>query len=678
MSFLKSVLSSLRGPKANRRSRRGTRISLPCESLELRQLLSVGGSNTSIDQITVQPAIQVIPFVSNGPSGYSPQQIQNAYGVNQIKFSGGTVTGTGAGQTIAIIDAYNDPNITSDLAKFDAQYGLPAPPSFTVDNLGARTTDAGWALETSLDVEWAHALAPQANIILVEASSASLNGLFNAVSAASKIPSVSVVSMSWGTQEFWGEWNYDSIFTTPTGHIPITYLASSGDSGAWYGPMYPSVSPNVVAVGGTTLRLGSGNSYGSESGWSGSTGGFSGTDNGFYFGENAPSYQVAAQSAAGLSYGIRTTPDVSFNADPNTGVPVYDSVSYSGQSGWFEVGGTSAAAPAWAGLVAITDQGLAAATKSTLSSTQLLTQLYNLPSSDFHDITTGSNGYAATPGYDLVSGLGSPKANLVVAGLLSANGVSSSSAAASSSSVVSTAKSHSHSSSTHRLVLDSSPAGSSSSDDSGSATNSITTLAAATYVSNSVQYAALPTTSTLSTQTGGSSGQAQTTASVASSVAPGSSPTSATAFGQGIQPQVSLVDATEEDVPLTSIIDTVEPAEPPLPGANPATKPAGDPASAPMQQPQLPPEPVNPALDPTLPWFDAAIKDWRDGQSNFRTEELPAGPADDGKDSESRPRSGRDLSALMGAAVVVAGGHSLALCRSGWRRRWMSRHIGQA
>jgi subtilase family serine protease len=674
MSFLKSVRSSLRGPKANRRSRRATRISLPCESLELRQLLSVGGSNTSIDQITAQPAIQVIPFVSNGPSGYSPQQIQNAYGVNQIKFSSGNVTGNGTGQTIAIIDAYNDPNISSDLAKFDAQYGLSAPPSFTVDNLGARTTDPGWALETSLDVEWAHALAPKANIILVEAASASLSGLFNAVSAASQIKSVSVVSMSWGTQEFWGEWNYDSIFTTPAGHIPITYLASSGDSGAWYGPMYPSVSPNVVAVGGTTLTLGSGNSYGSESGWSDSTGGFSGTDNGFYFGENAPSYQVAAQAAAGLSYGIRTTPDVSFNADPNTGVAVYDSVAYSGQSGWFEVGGTSAAAPSWAGLVAITDQGLAAASKSTLSSTQLLTQLYDLPSSDFHNITTGFNGYYATPGYDLVTGLGTPKANVLVAGLLSANGVSSVTTGASST-VVSTATSHSHTSATREFDLESSPTDSSSSDESGSATDSITTLATATSATSSVQYAALPGASTLSTQTGGSSGQAQTTASVASSVALGSAPTSASSLGQGIQPQVSLVVAnTSEDAPPTSIIDTVEPAESPARAADPVSEPAGTPAAEPTPQLPLPFE----FGDPTLPWFGAAIKERGDGQSNVRTAELPAGPADDRQESEAQARSGRDLSVLVGTAVVVAGGHSLALCRSGWRRQWLPRRIGPA
>ena len=258
------------------------------------------------------------------------------------------------------------------------------------------------------------------------ASSSNLNSLFSAVSYASKLPGVGVVSMSWGTQEFWGEAQYDSIFTTPAGHTGVTYVAASGDSGAWDGPMYPSVSPNVLAVGGSSLTLRSNGSYSSETGWSDSTGGFSGLDMNWWYYEPAPSYQVAAQASVGLNYGVRTTPDVSFNADPNTGVAVYDSVSYSGQSGWFEVGGTSAAAPAWAGLVAITDQGLATGGKGTLSTAQTLTDLYSLPSSDFNDITSGFNGYSATPGYDLVIGLGTPKSNLLVAGLLSANGVSSS------------------------------------------------------------------------------------------------------------------------------------------------------------------------------------------------------------------------------------------------------------
>ena len=99
------------------------------------------------------------PMASVGSTALTPQEIQSAYGINQISFSG-DVTGNGKGQTIAIVDAYNDPNIASDLAAFDKNYNLPAPPSFSVDNLGATTTDAGWSLETSLDVEWAHAIAP--------------------------------------------------------------------------------------------------------------------------------------------------------------------------------------------------------------------------------------------------------------------------------------------------------------------------------------------------------------------------------------------------------------------------------------------------------------------------------------------------------------------------------------
>ena len=167
----------------------------------------------------------------------------------------------------------------------------------------------------------------------------------------------------------------------------MTYVAASGDSGAWNGPSYPSVSPNVLAVGGTTLTL-SGSSYSSESGWSGSTGGFSGLDSNWQFYEVQPSYQNAALAAAGLSYGVRTTPDVSFNADPSSGVAVYDSVGYGGQTGWFQLGGTSAAAPAWAGLIAIADQGLATGGKGPLSGTQALSQLYALPKSDYHDVTT--------------------------------------------------------------------------------------------------------------------------------------------------------------------------------------------------------------------------------------------------------------------------------------------------
>ncbi len=407
------------------RVRRKRRAALWCEWLETRQLLSAGAVASGVASATAQNFLQVLPMAGGGSSGYSPRQIDSAYGIGGLSFSG--VSGNGAGQTIAIVNAYNDPNIKSDLAAFDAQYGLSAPPSFTVDNLGATTTDAGWSVETALDVEWAHAVAPDANIVLVEAPTASLTSLLSAVGTVAKLPGVSVISMSWGTSEFYGEWNNEGVFNTPAGHTNETFVAASGDSGAWSGPSFPAVSPNVLGVGGTTLTLGSGNSYGSEAGWTFSTGGFSGLDNGFWYGLPAPSYQTSTLNSAGLNYGLRTSPDVSLNADPNTGYAVYDSVPYNGSSGWFDVGGTSAAAPAWAGLVAITDQGLASAGKSTLTTTQLLTNLYSLPTSDFNQITSGFNGYSAGSGYNLVAGLGSPKANLLVPAVLAANGVAASS-----------------------------------------------------------------------------------------------------------------------------------------------------------------------------------------------------------------------------------------------------------
>ena len=195
--------------------------------------------------------------------------MRSAYGVNQINF--GTVSGNGAGQTIAIIDAYFDPNISSDLKAFDSQYGFTAPPSFTqyVEN-GLQANNSGWALETVLDVEWAHAIAPAANIVLVEAQP-SLTDLHGAVSFASQLPGVSVVSMSWGAGEFAGETAYDSVFTTPAGHNGVTFVASSGDSGT---TEFPSVSPNVLSVGGTTLNLTSQGTYSSETGWSSSGSGY--------------------------------------------------------------------------------------------------------------------------------------------------------------------------------------------------------------------------------------------------------------------------------------------------------------------------------------------------------------------------------------------------------------------
>jgi hypothetical protein len=393
--------------------RRSIRCSLVCEPLELRQLLSVaqGGFSAApvANPVPVQPTLAVAPLASAGaPAGYSPAQITTAYGINQISFGSGT-TANGAGQTIAIIDAYYDPNIQKDLATFDAEYGLSAPPSFEqAVEVGLRQDNAGWALETSLDVEWAHAIAPAANILLVEAQP-DLTDLTAGVTWATEQPGVSVVSMSWGTGEFSGETSYDSVFTTPTGHTGITFVAAAGDDSV---SEYPAASPNVLSVGGTTLKLASAGGYGSETPWSDTGGGYSPY-------EAEPGWQTAAISAAGLNSGSRTTPDIAWDGNPSTGVAVYDSVPYYGAAGWWEVGGTSVGAPSVSGMIAIANQGLALASSSAGTIADAQTSLYPLSSSStLHQISPGTTG-KGTASYNLLTGLGSPKANVLVPDLVS-------------------------------------------------------------------------------------------------------------------------------------------------------------------------------------------------------------------------------------------------------------------
>ncbi|MFX3616814.1 MAG: S8 family serine peptidase [Sporolactobacillus sp.] len=327
----------------------------------------------------------------------TPSQIKSAYGINLL-------SATGAGQTIAIVDAYGSPTIKADLTTFDQQYGLPSPTLTIAQPQGKPKTDGGWALETSLDVEWAHALAPSAKILLVEAKTASNANLLSSIDYATS-HGANVVSNSWGGSEFSTEKSDDSHFTTNG----ITYLASSGDDGQ--GSSWPAASPDVVAVGGTTLKLNADGSYASESAWSGSGGAKSSY-------ESAPVFQSTWKSVIGTKRGI---PDVAFDADPNSGVAVYTSTPDEGQSGWFQVGGTSFSAPAWAALIALADQNRL----SPLSSSQTLSALYSTAgtsgstsySKNFHDISSGSNGYSAKSGYDLVTGIGSPQANSLVSAL---------------------------------------------------------------------------------------------------------------------------------------------------------------------------------------------------------------------------------------------------------------------
>jgi hypothetical protein len=420
LSQLRRSSSVVRGlPAPTRRASFRPRL----ESLEDLVLLS-GATFTPAHLLSSSP-ILAPQGPGGGPSGLTPAQVRHAYGFDQITFNNGSVAGNGSGETIAIVDAYDDPSIANDLAVFDSQFGLAAPPTFTKVGINASgqasttqfpTADSGWAGEIELDVEWAHAIAPGAKILLVEANSASDTDLMRAVNYARNAAGVVAVSLSWGGSEFSGESSYDTYFTTPAGHAGVTFFASSGDSGS--PGIWPAISTHVVGVGGSTLSVTSQGTYQGESGWSGSGGGLS-----VYLSQ--PSYQSGLTIHNGTSVisanGKRTTPDVSYDADPNSGFSVYGTY---GWGGWAVVGGTSDAAPQWAALTAIADQGLALAGKGSLDDyTQALPALYGLSAADFHDVIGGSNGgFQAGPGYDLVTGRGSPIANLVVRDLAGGGG----------------------------------------------------------------------------------------------------------------------------------------------------------------------------------------------------------------------------------------------------------------
>jgi hypothetical protein len=351
-----------------------------------------GGSSTPLNSAhaVAAPSQAHAHAAANAAAPFDPAQISQAYGLNLIN-------NTGAGQTIYIIDAYNDPNIASDLKTFDAQWGL-ANPTLTVHEMSSRVSNStSWAVEESLDVEWAHAIAPAANIELVEATSSSNANLFAAVNYATT-SGATIVSMSWGGADASSDTSYNSDFE----HAGVTYIASAGDSAAEV--EYPAASPYVLSVGGTTLTLTSSNAYSSESAWSDSGGGVSKS-------EALPGYQ----SSYGIKNSGRSIPDVAWDANPSSGVYVYDSDARGG-GGWYEVGGTSVGAPSWAGIVALADQGRSTplTTDNLTSRTEYNAATGSIYASNYHDITTGSNGHAAGVGYDLVTGVGTPQANNLV------------------------------------------------------------------------------------------------------------------------------------------------------------------------------------------------------------------------------------------------------------------------
>ncbi len=319
-------------------------------------------------------------FASSSPTGLSPATIKSVYNFSTLQTAG-------AGKTIAIVDAYDDPTAEGDLAVFSSQYGLPACTTANgcfakVNQTGGASyprKNAGWALEISLDIQWAHAIAPGAKILLVEATTNSFADLLAAEDYAKG--HAQYVSNSWGASEFSGENSYDSHFS----QSGVSFFVSSGDAGL--PAEYPSSSPNVISVGGTTLHF-SGSTFTDETGWSSGGGGCSTF-------ETATSAQAGFKEYGQVSCaGKRATPDVSLDADPASGVSVYDSTRYQGQQGWFKVGGTSASSPMWAARSAVAGSAVDSAYVYGTSIT-------------YRDITSGNNGAACLIGYDLCTGRGS-------------------------------------------------------------------------------------------------------------------------------------------------------------------------------------------------------------------------------------------------------------------------------
>ncbi|OWK43117.1 MBG domain-containing protein [Fimbriiglobus ruber] len=377
-----------------------------------------------------------LPAGSSAPEGLTPDQIRHAYGIDAIpSFNGATADG--AGQTIAIVVAFQDPTIASDLAGFDSAFGTaaneinatPVSSFFSIVNQSGGASlppappasDNGWIGETALDVEWAHAIAPKADIILVECATDNDPDLYAGTKWAVNHPGVSVVSGSWGGAEYSGETGDDSNFITPATHAGVTVVVSAGDDGT---VEYPAASPDVVAVGATTLTLNPDNSWASEVGWSYNKSTMSGGGGGLSTQEAIPAFQDSVADVVGV---VRGVPDVSYNGGSDSAVSVYDTTTNSAAKPWSAEFGSSAGTPQWAALIAIVDQGRAAAGLNPLDGSRTLPDLYSLPTTDFHDITSGHNaaGDPATVGYDLLTGLGTPIANKLVPDLVAGPGTTS-------------------------------------------------------------------------------------------------------------------------------------------------------------------------------------------------------------------------------------------------------------
>jgi subtilase family serine protease len=328
-------------------------------------------------------------LAASPPPGFGAADLESAYSLP---------VSDGSGQTVALVDAYNDPTAASDLATYRAEYGLPpctaASGCFTKVNESGKkgsypATDGGWAVEESLDLDMVSAACPRCHILLVEGTSNAVSDLGASVVTAARL-GASAISNSYGLDEFGGMQHYYADYH-PAG---AAVVASSGDLG-FTAAQFPAVAPGVTAAGGTSLYA-SGNHRGwVEHAWSGASSGCS-----------AYVPKPAYQDAVSPHCTMRTIADVSSVADPDTGLAIYDSTPnpYGIKPGWIEVGGTSASSPFIAGVIALAGHG----------STFRTARLYSHPQF-LNDVTVGSNGYCggdylctAKKGYDGPTGMGTP------------------------------------------------------------------------------------------------------------------------------------------------------------------------------------------------------------------------------------------------------------------------------
>jgi hypothetical protein len=435
-----SDFSARKGPRKYRLDANSNDI--PTRRLTPQDMKGPVLDETSTD-LTPNPTSsdQVAPLAAGGiVTTYTPAQIRAAYKLPPLPVSLTNLTADqaaqlGAGQTIYIVNAMHNPNTLAELSAFNQKFGLPTctakaipvtaalplPPASktgceisivysTPSNTMTATAPAyesGWATEIALDVQWAHATAPMARIVVIEAPDAYINSLVGGIKLANAM-GPGIVSMSFGALE--GNWtaSVDSAFTGAN----MSYLAATGDSGA--AVSWPSVSNNVLAVGGTTLNY-TGTGTRSETSWSGTGGGTSAYT-------QTPAYQNNTVPGMG-SVARRTVADVAFNADPNSGQYVAVMTPGNATVNWISAGGTSLSTPQWAGLLAIANASRALTAKAPvgLAHPLLYGQISTTPgtyASTFADITQGAHGSCATCsakiGYDALSGLGTPNVTSLV------------------------------------------------------------------------------------------------------------------------------------------------------------------------------------------------------------------------------------------------------------------------